>query len=140
MTGCRVFGKPAEMLKRVQTNYRVFRTSKRCRAHHDFSEVPPIVIPNLFRDLGVDLIQRPVHDLGRETLDRSCSVRRIFDTRSRADPLNRIFSGQALPSRHPDNALGQDPYPSRKRDVRRIVSPYFRSRLLMSAANVLSLA
>ena len=28
--------------------------------------------------------------------------------------------------RHPDNAPGQDPYPSRKRDVRRIVSPYFR--------------
>jgi hypothetical protein len=46
------------------------------------------------------------------------SVRRIFDTRSRADSLNRIFSGQALPSRHPDNAPGQDPYPSRKRDRR----------------------
>ena len=32
------------------TNYRVFRISKRCHTHHDFSEVPPIVIPNLFRD------------------------------------------------------------------------------------------
>ena len=31
-----------------------------------------------------------------------------------------------LPSRHPDNAPGQDPCLSRKRDVRRIVSPYFR--------------
>ncbi|AFK06750.1 hypothetical protein Theba_1045 [Mesotoga prima MesG1.Ag.4.2] len=40
-----------------------------------------------------------------------------------------------LPSRHPDNAPGQDPCPSRKRDVRRIVSPYFRSRLLVSEAN-----
>ena len=48
--------KEEEMLKRVQmTNYRVSRISKRCRAHHDFSEVPPIVIPNLFGDPGLIL-------------------------------------------------------------------------------------
>ena len=40
------------------------------------------------------------------------------------------------PKRHPDNAPGQDPCLSRKRDVRRIVSPYFCSRFLVSAANV----
>ena len=37
------------------TNYRVFRISKRCRAHHDFLQVPLIVIPNLFRDPGLIL-------------------------------------------------------------------------------------
>ena len=42
--------------------------------------------------------------------------------------------------RHPDNARGQDPYPSRKMGPWEPVSPYFRSRLLKSAANVLSLA
>jgi len=31
-----------------------------------FVEVPLFVIPNLFRDLGVDLIQGRVHDLRRE--------------------------------------------------------------------------
>jgi len=54
------------------TNYRVFRISKRCRSRHDFLEAPLLVIPNSFRDLGVDLIQGRVRDLGRETLDGSC--------------------------------------------------------------------
>jgi len=36
-----------------------------------FVEVPLFVIPNLFRDLGVDLIQGRVHDLGRVTKDGS---------------------------------------------------------------------
>jgi hypothetical protein len=49
--------------------------------------------------------------------------------------LKRTFSGQAFPSRHPDNAPGQDPCLSRTRDVRRIVSPYFRCCPLVSAAN-----
>ncbi len=34
-------------------------------------EVPLLVIPNLFRDLDVDLIQGRVHDLGRVTKDGS---------------------------------------------------------------------
>jgi len=41
-------------------------------SRHDFLGVPHIVIPNLFRDLGVDLIQGRVRDLGRETMDGSC--------------------------------------------------------------------
>ncbi len=44
--------------------------------------------------------------------------------------------GDDTAKRHPDNAPGQDPCLSRKRDVRRIVSPYFRSRLLVSEADV----
>ena len=51
------------------------------------------------------------------------------------DTPNRSILGQAFPSRHPDNAPGQDPCLSRKRDVRRIVSPYFRCCPLVSAAN-----
>ena len=47
------------------TNYYAFRISKRCQTRRDFLEVPHLVIPNLFRDLGVDLIQGRVHDLGR---------------------------------------------------------------------------
>ena len=53
------------------TNYRVFRISKLCHTRRDFLEVPLHVIPNLFRDLGVDLIQGRVHDLGRATKDGS---------------------------------------------------------------------
>ena len=73
------------------TNYRVFRISKRCRTHHDFSEVPPIVIPNLFRDPGVDLIQGRVHDLGRATKDG-------FSQRSAAlmDPVSPYFRSGLL--------------------------------------------
>jgi len=33
------------------TNYRVSRISKGSHTHHDFLEVPLIVIPNLVRDL-----------------------------------------------------------------------------------------
>ena len=53
------------------TNYYALRISKGCQTRHDFSVVPLIVIPNLFRDLGVDLIQGRVHDLGRATKDGS---------------------------------------------------------------------
>jgi len=37
-----------------------------------FVEAPHFVIPNLFRDLGVDFIQGRVHDLERATKAGSC--------------------------------------------------------------------
>ena len=40
----------------------------------------------------------------------------------------RSSSVQALPSRHPDNAPGQDLCLSRNRDVKRIVNPCFHTR------------
>ncbi len=61
-----------KMLKRVQHDWmRRFRNNERYHSRHYFLEVPLIVIPNLFRDHGVDLIQKRVHDLGREGKDGS---------------------------------------------------------------------
>jgi len=62
----------SKMLKRVQHDrFRRFRNDVCYYSRHDFLEVPLIVIPNLFRDLSVDLIQGRVHDLGRVTKDGS---------------------------------------------------------------------
>jgi len=48
----------SKMLKHeFMTNYYAFRISKRCHTSLAFSRVSHFVIPNLFRDLGVDLIQ-----------------------------------------------------------------------------------
>ena len=48
-------------------------------SRHRLLEVPLIVIPNSFRDLGVNLIQGRVHDLGRETMDGSCQRQRFLE-------------------------------------------------------------
>ena len=47
-------------------------TQLRKLSRHDFLKLPLLVIANLFRDLGVDLILGRVHDLGRATKDGSC--------------------------------------------------------------------
>jgi len=76
------------------TNYRVFRISKRCHSRHDFFEVPHTVIPNLFRDLGVDLIQGRVHDLGREVrFFTAFSEKKISDVRSHTGTLDGKVNG-----------------------------------------------
>ena len=72
------------------TNYYALRISKRCQTRHDFLEVPLLVIPNLFRDLGVDLIQGRVHDLGRATKDGS--YQRPADSGSlKGDPVQEHY-------------------------------------------------
>ncbi|AFK06826.1 hypothetical protein Theba_1121 [Mesotoga prima MesG1.Ag.4.2] len=69
------------------------------------------------------------------------SVKRVFDGRSRIGALRDDSKGESRDGtlkRHPDNAPGQDPYPSRKRDrPHDPVSPYFRlQRLAFSEKRV----
>ena len=48
---CKVSEERTGCWNEFMMNYYAFRISKRCHTHHDFLEVPLIVIPNLFRDL-----------------------------------------------------------------------------------------
>ena len=60
------------MLKQVHDELLRFRNKHSLSFHGASPEMPLFrVIPNLFRDLGVDLIQGRVHDLGRVTEDGS---------------------------------------------------------------------
>jgi hypothetical protein len=97
-------------------NYYAFRINKRCHASLAFSRVSRFVIPNLFRD--------PVLIL---------SALRLMGMRPRTEALRGGSMGESrddAAKRHPDNAPGQDPCPSRKMGPWEPVSPYFRLQRL----------
>ncbi|PIJ63056.1 hypothetical protein V513_02885 [Mesotoga sp. H07.pep.5.3] len=77
-------------MKRTGNQFRVSMQLRKL-SRHDFLKLPLLVIPNLFRDLGVDLIQGRVHDLGRATKDG-------FSQRSAAlmDPVIPYFRSGLL--------------------------------------------
>jgi len=61
---------------------------------HDILKLPLLVIPNLFRELGVDLIQGRVHDLGREVrFFTAFSEKKISDVRSHTGTLDGKVNG-----------------------------------------------
>mgnify|MGYP006886053888 CR=1 FL=1 len=104
------------MLKHEHDRLRRFRNNQRYHSRHHFSVVPLIVIPNLFRD--------PVLIL---------SALRLMGMRPRTEALRGGSMGESrddAAKRHPDNAPGQDPCPSRKMGPWEPVSPYFRLQRL----------
>ncbi len=80
------------------TNYYAFRISKRCHTSLAFLRVSHFVIPNLFRDLGVNLIQEePGHAASerRTTLSRVGSMIRNGQRRTalKSKMLKQVHDG-----------------------------------------------